>query len=110
MRYTQSRDGMAQILLSPQMRSAVREAAELAQAIYQETVAKRTGALARSARVSTARGGVRNDRWVGQLTADAPHAAPHEFGVGVHPGSTGDGGVQQPVNDLNQVLNVMGTR
>lgn len=109
MRYSQSRAGMAQILTSPRMRSAVQEAAELAQSVYQETVAKRTGRLARSARVATTIGGIRRDRWVGQLIVDAPYASSHEFGIGIHPGSTGEGGVQQPVNDLNQVLNVIGT-
>ena len=109
MRYTQNRQGMGLILKSSSMRSTVQEVAELAQAVYQEEVAKRTGRLARSARVATSIGGRRNDRWVGHLVVDARHAASHEYGVGIHSGSTGEGGIQQPAADLNRVLNVIGS-
>lgn len=100
--------GIGELLLGPDMRSLMLERAEIAQAIYREQVSKRTGTLARSARVETFVGGRRNDRWCSRLIIDAPHALPHEEGVGIHAGSTGEGAAQQPANDLNIVLNMLG--
>jgi len=98
---------IAGILLSSQMRALMRERAEIAQAIYRDIVAKRTGRLARSARVETRIGGRQKDRWVGVLTiggSEAPHGLPHEFGT-----DDGDTNVQAAAHDLNQVLNMLGT-
>lgn len=84
------------------MRALIAGRAEVAKAIYQGIVAKRTGRLARSAHVETFIGGKRKDRWIGQLIVDAPYAASHEFGTdgGEHP-ATG-------AHDLNVVLNQLG--
>jgi hypothetical protein len=80
------------------MRTLVAGRAEVAKAIYQGIVAKRTGRLARSARVETFVGGKKNDRWIGRLIVDAPYTASHEYG-------TEDGA---GAHDLNIVLNQLG--
>jgi hypothetical protein len=95
------------ILKSSEMRSLVQEKAEMAQALYRDLVRKRTGQLARSARVSTYIGGARNDRWIAEMIVDAPHAAAHEFGVGDKPGSLPKTAVHAAADDLNQVLGQM---
>ncbi|PQP24162.1 hypothetical protein [Rhodococcus opacus] len=101
--------GLAQLLLSPEMRSLMQERAEMAQALYRADVAKPTGRLARSARVETAIGGRNNDRWVSYLIVDAPYAASHEFGRGNKPRSTGQAvSVETAANDLNRALNMLG--
>lgn len=91
------------ILVSPEMRSLMFERGEMAQALYREIVAKRTGRLARSARVETFIGGKKNDRWQTRLIVDAPYAASHEFGT-----DDGDEGITAGVHDLNVVLNALG--
>lgn len=91
---------ITQWLLGNTARSMVREAAEIAQALYQGRVAKRTGRLARSARVETFKGGVHQDRWCGRLIVDAPYAASHEFGH-----DDGDTNIGAAAHDLNAVLN-----
>lgn len=50
--------------------------------LYQATVAKRTGALAASARFHTEIGGARNDRHVGVMTVGdgLAYGAAHQFG------------------------------
>ncbi|NEW33840.1 hypothetical protein GV791_14880 [Nocardia cyriacigeorgica] len=99
---TNSNPAIAALLKSPEMRSLMLERAEIAQALYREIVAKRTGRLARSARVETFIGGRRNDRWCARLIVDASYAASHEYG-------TDDGsGVRAGAHDLNQVLNQLG--
>jgi hypothetical protein len=102
-----SNPAIAAILLSPQMRALMSERAEMAQAIYRDIVAKRTGRLARSARIETFIGGRNNDRWKSRLIvggSTAPHGLPHEFGS-----DDGDVQVRAAANDLNQVLNMLGT-
>ena len=102
---------LAQIAVSSQMRSVVLEAAEIAQAIYRDSVSKRTGRLAQSARVETAKGGRLKDRWIGRLSVggtEAPHGLGHEFGWDV---TNKAGTVVRSVpgaHDLNYVLNVLG--
>lgn len=89
------------ILRSEQMRNLMAGRANQARAIYQNIVAKRTGRLAASTRVTTTLGGVRNDRWVGRLTVGgdtAPHGPSHEFGT--EKGS--------PAHDLRRVLDSLG--
>lgn len=88
------------LLRSEQMRSLVAQRAESAKAIYQQIVAKRTGRLARSARVETFIGSRKNDRWIGRLIVDAPYTASHEYGTEHH--ATG-------AHDLNVVLNQLGS-
>ena len=100
---------LAQILLSPTMRSLMQERAEMAQALYRGEVAHRTGRLAASARVETAIGGKKNDRWVSHLLIDTPYADSHEFGRGDKPGSTGQAAsIEAAANDLNRVLTMLG--
>jgi hypothetical protein len=73
---------LTEIAKGPQMRSLMFERGEIAQAIYREIVAKRSGRLARSARVSTFIGGRKKDRWVSRLTVggeEAGYGASHEF-------------------------------
>lgn len=93
------------LLVSPEMRALMFEKAEEAQAIYREIVAKRTGRLARSARVETFKGGVRHpgDRWSARLIVEARYAASHEFGT-----DDGDQGIIAGAHDLNVVLNALG--
>lgn len=91
------------ILLSTQMRALMFERGEIAQSIYRDIVAKRTGRLARSARVETFIGGEANDRWCSRLIVDAPYAASHEYGT-----DDGDTNVRVAAHDLNVVLNQMG--
>jgi len=75
---------MQGILLSPEVRSMVFQEAEIVQAKYRAIVSKRSGELARSARVSTSIGtGIKpgsSPRWRGHVVANAPYAAAHEFG------------------------------
>lgn len=107
-------EALTAVLLSPQMEAIVRERAETAQAMYQAAVAKRTGALAASARADVVVGGVRHDRHVGILTVgdDLDYGAAHEFGVGDHPGSVhnldGPNHVMAAAHDLNSVLEGLG--
>ncbi|WP_029932514.1 hypothetical protein [Nocardia otitidiscaviarum] len=94
------------LLLSSQMRALMFERGEIAQALYREVVAKRTGRLARSARVETFKGGLvrPGDRWCARLIVEAPYAASHEYGV-----DDGDMRIVAGVYDLNQVLNMLGS-
>jgi|SRR5690606_21856033 len=94
-----------QILVSPEMRALMFERGEIAQAIYRDIVSKRTGRLARSARVETFKGGDLRpgDRWCARLIVDAPYAASHEYGT-----DDGDMTVQAGFHDLNTVLNELG--
>ncbi|MFD4442520.1 hypothetical protein ACFWPK_22395 [Nocardia sp. NPDC058519] len=99
--YPEPNPFITQWLAGPICRSILFEAAEMYKALYQEIVAKRTGRLARSARVYTSFVG---DRWVATLQvgdATAFYGASHEFGTvgGLHPG---DG-----AHDLNRALNMM---
>lgn len=80
-------DALAGVLLSNEIRSSVHDVAEIGQALYREDVAKRTGRLAASARVSTEIGGVRSDRWIGVLEVGGTgpggtvfYGLAHEFG------------------------------
>lgn len=90
-------------LTGPRCRSILYESAEIYKALYQEEVAKRTGRLARSARVWTEMDG---DRWTATLSAGDPvrnvvYGASHEFGTvnGLHPS---DG-----AHDMNKILDIM---
>lgn len=93
---------VAGLLLDPKMRSVMVQAAEIAQALYREVVAKRTGRLAGSARIETFIGGQDNDRWCSRLIVDAPYTASHEYGV-----DDGDERIVAGHHDLNQVLNML---
>lgn len=111
---------MDAVLRSEQIRAAVFEVAELAQALYQAQVAKRTGRLAASAHASTEMAHVYKgqDRWVGVLTVGGTgsqgtveYGAAHEFGTGDHPGSIKSLNrpaqldvPQAAAHDLNRVL------
>lgn len=93
------------LLLSSEMRALMFERGEMAQAIYRDIVAKRTGRLARSARVETFKGGTRRgqDRWCARVIVEASYAASHEYGV-----DDGDTHILAAAHDLNIVLNQLG--
>ncbi|WP_433568058.1 hypothetical protein ACQP1O_43220 (plasmid) [Nocardia sp. CA-151230] len=109
---------ITQFLVGPTCRALVFEVAELYQALYRGVVAKRTGELAKSARVST---GIEDGRWVGFMeigSSTAYYAASHEFGVTGDrlsaPRRTADTArqvfneVSKGAHDLNKILNLMG--
>lgn len=91
------------LLLSPGVRSLVQKRAEIARDLYRAIVAKRTGRLARSARVETFLGGQHQDRWCARVIVEAPYAASHEYGV-----DDGDTHILAAAHDLNIVLNQLG--
>lgn len=94
------------LLRGSEMRALMFERAEMAKAIYQDIVSKRTGRLARSAHSETFIGGAANDRWCGRLTvgdASAYYGVSHEFGT-----DDGDNGIHAGFHDLNVVLNSLG--
>ncbi|MFF0546949.1 hypothetical protein ACFYTF_29345 [Nocardia thailandica] len=90
------------LLKSDEMRALVREVGEIGQALYRETVAIRTGQLARSARIETL---IDGDRWACDLIVGegTRHGLPHEFGYDA------DGQPVEGFHDLNQVLNILGS-
>lgn len=104
-------------LVGQQMREIVSERIQLAHLLYQAIVAKRSGALARSAHASTAiEKPVKGfPRWVGTLSVGGQYvdyALPHEFGRGIHEGSihqldSDQDIVQHPADDLNLVLEAL---
>lgn len=100
-------------MVSPRCRSICFEIAELAQALYQAEVAKRTGALARTAHAHTEIGGIRHDRWIGVMSVAAStveYEAAHEFGYTAHRGSQiGPGRFVAGHDDLNTVLDQLGS-
>ncbi|MGV9818421.1 hypothetical protein [Nocardia xishanensis] len=107
-----SNPAIAGLLLSSQMRSLMYERAEIAQALYREIVSKRSGRLARSARVETFRGGRMKDRWKSRLIiggSEAPHGLAHEFGFDVHDENGAVTATIAGAHDLNAVLNALGT-
>lgn len=108
---------LTEVLLSERMRGIVEERANTAMMLAQDQVAKRTGALARSAHAATEVGGVRNDRWIGVTTLGGrgvDYAASHEFGADVvglgegGKGSTRYADAQPGAHDLNVVLEQLG--
>jgi hypothetical protein len=105
---------LAAVLVSAEMQAIVLERAEVAKALYQAQVAKRTGALAASAQAHTEIGGVKHDRHVGYLTVGEglAYGAAHEFGVGDHPESVhnldGPNIIHPAAHDLNRVLEELG--
>lgn len=72
------------ILASPRMFELVRQRTEVAKVLWQSAVAKRTGRLRASARVTVGIGGYKNDRPIGQLTIGEglDYGAAHQFGHG----------------------------
>ncbi len=95
---------LTQWLIGPECRSAVFQAGEMAEALYRQIAAKRTGRMAASTHVTT---GIENGRWVSLMTVTAPYAPAQIFGAGNHPGSTHQH-FQRASHDLNQVLDMMG--
>ncbi|MEV0031433.1 hypothetical protein [Nocardia sp. NPDC050793] len=107
-----SNPAIAGLLLAARMRALMFERAEMAQAMYRDVVAKRSGRLARSARPETFLGGRLKDRWRGRLTiggSEAPHGLGHEYGYEVHDDEGNVTAVVAGVHDLNTVLNMLGT-
>lgn len=83
--------------------------------LYQALVAKRTGRLAASARAHVEIGGVRKDRWIGELVVggagprgEAFYAASHEFGHDVVVDHEVIGHAKA-AHDLNSVLEELGS-
>ena len=92
--------GMGEWLRGPECLALVQDRTDLAKAVYQSIVAKRSGNLAESASTSIEAGP--NERPVGVLTvggSGAPYGASHEFGTQF----------QDPTDDLNIVLAMLGT-
>lgn len=93
-------------LVSDECKRLVESTTHTAQMLYQAVVAKESGDLARTARVSMFIGGRNSDRWVGQLTVGGrgvDYGASHEFGT-----DDGDMNIQPGAHDLNVVLNQLG--
>lgn len=96
---------VGEFMMSQRCRDIVSERAELAALLFQAEVAKRTGALARTAKAHTEVGGKRHDRWVGVVSVASGsvyYEAAHEFG---YTSKGKDGGHFIPGHhDLNIVL------
>ncbi|MEU3011058.1 hypothetical protein [Nocardia asteroides] len=92
------------LLLGSEMRSLMREKGELAEALWRELVAIRTGRLARSSRIETHIGGRSNDRWAATLIVGtgAPYGVAHEFG------HDNDGRPVVGAHELNAALTMLG--
>lgn len=82
-------EALGAVLVSNEIRSSLQEVAETGLALWREEVAKRTGRLAASGRVSTEIGPVfkGQDRWIGVVTIGGQgsagtvfYALAHEFG------------------------------
>ena len=73
---------LAEILLSAKMFGVVRAKTEFARTRWQAVVAKKTGKLSRSTRVTVQIGGYKNDRPVGTLTVGSGvrYGASHQYG------------------------------
>ncbi|WP_227979982.1 hypothetical protein [Nocardia spumae] len=95
---------ITQWLLGAECRSAVYQAGELAEALYRQIAAKRSGRMVASTHIST---GIESGRWVSHMAVTVPYAAAQIFGAGNHPGSTHTH-FQRASRDLNQVLDMMG--
>ncbi|MEH3135355.1 MAG: hypothetical protein PGN30_10185 [Mycolicibacterium neoaurum] len=79
-------------LMSAENVAVMRAAGQSAADMYSAIVARDTGALAASPRVTMALGGIKNDRicadvTVGEGLPRGGYAAAHNFGIGIHPQS-----------------------
>lgn len=74
--------GVGEVLMGQPMRRLMESRANTVAMLYQASVAKRSGALARDVRVTTKIGGRNNDRWTGQVIVGEriDHDLRHEFG------------------------------
>lgn len=92
--------GVGEVLMGQPMKRLMESRANTVAMLYQASVAKRSGALARDVRVTTRIGGTANDRWVGQVIVgeNIIHDLPHEFGW------TESGDRQAGAKDLKQAL------
>lgn len=120
-RYTNSGDNpfLTHWHLSGDCAAVLREAAGIAGGLYAAVVAKPTGELAASVKVSEPFiAGTRRDRLEidvvsgigtrGEFGSRPGYGAAHEFGSGIHPQSTGRGIIpQQPVDDWVKALAIM---
>jgi len=99
---------LAQALLGAPMRRCVEERAHIAALLYQAEVAKRTGALARTAHAGTEIGGIHNDRVIGVVTIGrgVDYGASHEFGTDAQFDDDGEPtrAATSGARDLNAVL------
>lgn len=94
---------------STNMRQILESIANTGVMLYQAKVAKRTGALARSARAHTEIGGKHKNMWVGVVTVGTSHGLPHEDGANVPLfGDRNDSHRQKAARDLNFVLENLG--
>jgi hypothetical protein len=102
---------LTELLLSGRMREIVFERATMAQALYQARVAKRSAALAGTARAFTEIGGVRHDRWIGTMLVGQglEYGASHEFGYMTRKGKRARQRYVPGAHDLNDVLEELGS-
>lgn len=111
--YRAPNPAVSAILLSQGVRDLAGDKANLARDIYQSIVAKRSAALARSARAYTEIGGTPyNDRWIGVLSVGGgavDYALPHDFGIDTEDNRGDPAFVEsEGAQDLNQVLEYLG--
>lgn len=100
---------VGEFMLSQRCREICYERADMAMMLYQAEVAKRSGALARTAHAHTEIGGKRHDRWIGVLSVasrQVEYEAAHEFGYThkIGKGKQGPGEFIPGHDDLNAVL------
>lgn len=102
---------LAAVLRSPAMRAFCFERAETAQFLFQSRVAKRSSALARSARAYTEIGGARRDRWIGVMLVGfgLEYDPAHEFGYTTREGKRARRRYVAGAHDLNAVLEELGS-
>lgn len=109
----QGPSAVGEFLVSQRCREICFDRADMAKLLYQARVAKRSGALARTAHAHTEIGGMKHDRWIGVLSVHGGivYEASHEFG---HAQALGKG-IEGPrrfipgLHDLNFVLAELGS-
>jgi hypothetical protein len=99
---------------SPRCREICHDVADMAMMLYQAEVAKRSGALARTAHARTEIGGRFHDRWIGVMSASSAgvaYEAAHEFGYqkALPQGTLGPREFIPGFHDMNVVLGLLGS-
>lgn len=102
-------DALRELKRSALMRGIMAHLSDGAVLLYQAKVAKRSGALARSARPDVEMGGHHGDEWTGGLIVGTDHALPHEFTAEVPLfGDKEHRHRDPPARDMNFVLEHLG--
>lgn len=109
--YPDPNPALTGVLKSNELRAILFERAQTAQFLYQARVAKRSTALAQSARGHTEIGGIRQDRWIGVLSVHSgiEYEAAHEFGYTTRRGKRAKRRFVPGAHDLNAVLEELGS-